>query len=391
MKRIAYILKNNKGIYFLYHVVVSFLLRVIGSFIQTDHQLILFNSFGGKKCDDSPKAIYDAMIDDPRFASFRLVWVIQEPEKLNLPENMSVVKCDTPEFFLCALKAGCWVTNSSMERGLNFKKKNTVYFNTWHGTPIKKMGTDIDKASKSFSATMSPVDVMLAQGQHDIDVFSRVFSIEREKFHCIGLPRNDVLSHYAPEYAAKLRDQLNIPKETKVILYAPTFREYEQGTKGQCTLHIPMNLEYWKERLGEDYMVLFRAHYEVAEHMNVNQCTAFRDVSQYPTLNDLMIVSDLLVTDYSSICFDYAIMEKPIFCFAYDYEEYKEKRGIYFELTEQMPCGIVRTEEELLNQILNANEADCRAKTCEFRDKFVTAYGNAAKQSCDLIEKMIEG
>lgn len=378
-------LKSNKFMYHIYYLVVSFALRVVGIFLKTDDRLILFNSFGGKKYDDSPKAIYEEMRRDSRFSSYRLVWAIQRPENMDLPDDMEVVRGDTWAFFKTALKARCWITNSSMERGLNFKKPDTFYLNTWHGTAIKKMGSDIAASNQSFSAQLSPVDIMLAQSQYDVDIFSRVFSIRADHFCCTGLPRNDILAHYTQEMVEDVKRKLGLPEGKKVILYAPTFREYERGEQKQCVLSIPMDLEYWNERLGEEYVVLFRAHYEVAEHMNVNQCAMFLDVSAYPTLNDLMIVSDILITDYSSICFDYSIMGKPIFFYVYDYDEYKEKRGIYFELEDEFPSGVVRTQEELLDQISDMDLDQCEGMTQRFRDKYVAEYGEAAKLTCDLI------
>lgn len=390
MKRISYLLKSNKFVYLVYYCLISFALRVAGKFIGTDDHLILFNSFGGKKYDDSPKAIYEEMKKDARWAGYRLVWAIQQPETIGLPDDMEVVKGDTWTFFKTALQAKCWITNSSMERGLRFKKRDTFYLNTWHGTAIKKMGSDIARSNQSFSATLSPVDIMLAQSQYDIDIFSRVFSIAPERFRCIGLPRNDILAHYTQKMVKDIRRKLQLPEDKKVILYAPTFREYERGEQKQCVMSIPMDFDFWREQLEQDYVVLFRAHYEVADHMNVSQCPLFIDVSQYPTLNDLMIVSDILITDYSSICFDYSIMGKPIFFYAYDYDEYKKKRGIYFELEEEFPVGVARTQEELIKQIANMDIEQCQTMVQHFRDKYVTAYGEAAKLTCDFLYRQLK-
>ena len=388
MKKLSYLLKSVRWIYEVYFYVMSALLRFAGVFWKVDQKLILFNSFGGKKYDDSPRAIYEEMKQDPRFKDYKLVWALQEPEKVDHPKDLQIVRGDTVAFFKTALKAKCWITNSSMERGLQFKKGETVYFNTWHGTAIKKMGVDIADENKSFRGHGgSEVNIMLAQGQYDVDVFSRAFEIPKEKFRCIGLPRNDVLANYTEADKRLLRKKLKIPEDKKVILYAPTFREYEKGSDRQVVLTIPINLQKWSEALGSEYVALFRAHYEVAEHMNVKDYPMFMDVSAYPTLSDLMIVSDLLITDYSSICFDYSIMDKPIFCFAYDLEKYQQERGMYFTLEHVMPGGVIKTENDLLEQIKCMNYSNCITKTKSFREKFVTEFGQAAKRSCDEIWK----
>lgn len=390
MKKIALLLKNNKQIYRMYYIIGSILLRIIGMFLKTDEHIILFNSFGGKKYDDSPKAIYEAMKKDGRFSNYRLIWAFQNPNELCLPNDLEYVRADTAQFFYYALKAKCWITNSSMERGLTFKKPQTLYLNTWHGTPIKKMGTDVKNSAHAFSAPLTTVDVMLAQGQYEIDIFHRVFQIDREKFVKTGLPRNDVLVNYTPEMVCHIKQKLGLPMDKKIILYAPTFREYERDHQRQCTLAIPMDIQCWSEWLSKDYIVLFRAHYEVAAHMNVAQCDLFRDVSSYPSLNDLMIVSDALITDYSSICFDFAIMNKPIYCYAYDYDKYSSERGLYFDLSQEMPLGICSTEQDLLKQIVTIDQAKAINRTQKFRDNYVTVYGDGAKQCCDIILQRIK-
>lgn len=118
-------------------------------FVKTDDKLILFNSFAGRKYDDSPKAIYEEMKKDPRFKDYRLVWAFHQPEKYDAPQK---IKTDSLTYFKTALAARVWVTNSSVERGLNFTGKRTLYFNTWHGTPMKKMRSDINKDSYDANA-----------------------------------------------------------------------------------------------------------------------------------------------------------------------------------------------------------------------------------------------
>lgn len=392
MKKLAYMLKTSKILYSIYFYSMSAILKLWGLFLPIDDKLILFNSFGGKKYDDSPKTIYEQIKQDPRFKGYCFVWAIQEPDNVLLPQDAIVVKADTLAYFKTALKARVWITNSSMERGLKFKKKGTLCFNTWHGTAIKKMGIDIANENQSFRVKGNvQADIMLAQGQYDIDVFSHAFEMPKEKFRCIGLPRNDILTNCTLAEIKQIRQKLNIPQSKKVLLYAPTFREYEKGQDHQCVLTIPIDLSHWQKVLGDEYVVLFRAHYEVADHMNVSQYPLFMDVSNYPVLTDLMIASDALISDYSSIYFDYSVMDKPMYCFAYDYDKYTQNRGMYLNLKEELPCVIHQSEEDLLQELLRLSEdyVENAAETKKFRDKYVTAYGSAAKQSCDILYKEI--
>lgn len=392
MEKVAYLLKSSKPVYAVYYYFFSTILKIIGLFIRTDEKLILFNSYGGKKIDDSPKVIFEQMQKEERFKEYRLVWAVQKPEKFISIKNIEIIQSDTFQYFVYALRAKVWITNSSMERGLNFKKKNTICLNTWHGAAIKKMGIDIQQDNQSFRSKNNVcADIMLAQGQYDVDIFSHAFKLPKDKFHCIGLPRNDVLANYTKKQVELIKKKLGIDANKKVLLYAPTFRENTKGKNKEVVLRIPMKLDFWQEKLERKYVVLFRAHYEVAKHMEVNGFSVFMDVSEYTDLNELMIVSDALVSDYSSIYFDYSIMHKPMFCFAYDYEEYMSNRGMYLNLEKELPCKVHRREEDLLLDILSMNHsyAEKCSRTEDFQRKFVTEYGRAAKRSCDVLYEVL--
>ena len=385
--KLFYIVKYSKITYFMYYHFMSFVVWIIGCFVKRNDKLILFNSFGGKKYDDNPKAIYDEMIKDMRFKDYRLVWAFQESNKIIAP--IETVKCDTFRYFKMALSAKMWITNSSMERGLKFKKKKTICFNTWHGTAIKKMGCDIIN-NQSFRSELS-ADIMLAQSQYDIDVFSHAFNIPVENFRLIGLPRNDELVNYTQDRVDRIRKTLNILSGKRILLYAPTFREYTKGKNKEVIINMPINLDKWQKTLGNDYIVLFRAHYEVAKYMDFENYSVFVDVSKYECLADLMILSDALITDYSSICFDYSIMQKPIYCFAYDYEEYISKRGTYLELVKELPCMIHHDESSLLKDIIHGDfEKNYKEKVIEFQKKYALCNGNASRLSCDIIYELLQ-
>lgn len=382
-KYLFYVVKYVRWIYSLYFYLGSFALKVLKLFVRPDDKLILFVSFGGRRFDDSPKAIYDEMLKDARYDGYKLVWAFNTPENYDVPRGEKI-KIDTFKYFITALKARVWVTNSTIERGLGFKGMNTLYFDTWHGTPLKKMGSDIDMASKTFRGKGRwDVDVFTVQGEFEAEVFARAFKIKEDAISMIGLPRNDIYHNYTKEYAEELRKELNIPLDKKVILYAPTFREYESGQGGERVLNIPMMLPKWREKLGDDYVLLFRAHYEVARSMNIKDDNFARNMSGYPQLEDLMIVSDMLISDYSSMFFDYSIMHKPMLCFCYDYDKYAKERGMYFDIRDYLPNA--DNEDDLIKLIQNTDTTKENAATKRFQEHFVTEYGSAAKKSLDII------
>ena len=392
MKRLSYLLKSSQFLYGLYFYVMSGVLKLLGFFIRTDDKLILFNSYGGKKYDDSPRAIYEQMLKDDRFSDCKLVWAIQEPDKVRVSGRAEVVKADSFKYFITALKAHVWVTNSSMERGLNFKKKGTLCFNTWHGSAIKVMGIDIKDENQSFkSKVLVRADIMLAQSQYDIDTFSHAFQLPGSRFRMTGLPRNDVLANYTKNDVDRIKEKLGLDKSKIVLLYAPTFREYTKGTNNEVVLNVPMNLKHWQDVLGDGYVVLFRAHYEVAKHMKVEGYPMFLDMSSYPDLNELMIVADALISDYSSIYFDFSVTHKPMYCIAYDYDEYIANRGMYLSLKDELPCAIHEDENGIIGELLKFSETkeEMQKQTAAFQQKYVTECGHGAEKSCDIIADIL--
>ena len=146
-------------------------------------------------------------------------------------------------------------------------------------------------------------------------------------------------------------------------------------------------MEKWKEKLGRDYVLLFRAHYTVGTALNITNDEFVKNVSDYPELNDLYVISDMMISDYSSTFFDYSILDRPMFCFAYDLEEYSEKRGLYLDLSKELPCRINKTEDDLLSDIVSLNYSEARAKTKIFHMKYAPNAGNASRT---VVDKIIE-
>ena len=358
-QKITSLVKYVKPLYACYYYVGTSFLCLLRQFVKPQDNLILFISYGGKKYDDSPKCIYEAMCRDGRFDGYELVWAFNNPDAYTIGRGRKI-KTDTLRYFIMALKARCWVTNSAVERGLSFKGKRTFYFNTWHGGTIKWMGCDIPRGNDSFrSKSKWKVDVMLAQSDYEARLFSRVFDIPLERFKIIGRPRNDQLVVSIPEEIKRLKASLNIELRKKVILYAPTFREYEKKGAG-CSLSIPIDIHKWEKYLSDEYVVLFRAHYEVASYMNVQSNDFLRDVSSYPQLNDLMLVADLLISDYSGIYFDFSVRK-------------------------ELSCENISNEDQLLYAITHLDKEKADQQSRRFRDKYVTAYGDASQKSLDII------
>lgn len=372
--RLIYILKHSTGVLALYKVVMSFVFRVWGLFVETDENLVLFVSFMGKNFNDSPKAIYDYMQSHSEYKKYHCVWAFEKPENFS---GLKTVKIDTPAYFKMALKAKYWVTNTNIERGLKFKKKEQRYLNTWHGTALKLIGNDCPGRTDYNFDTL---DYLCVCGDYDERVFRSAFHAKESSYLRCGLPRNEELWSVNDSKKQEIKKKLGLPENKKVILYAPTWRESTDGGKSYA-IKPPIHFDKWKKLLGDDYIVLFRAHHQTTKVLGIQYDEFVRDVSSYPAVNDLMIASDILITDYSAIAFDYSILCRPIFCYAYDCETYLAERGTYFDIDDKYPNKSCRTEDELLNRIKTMNyETECK-NTQRFRDEFVV-YGIGATKTC---------
>lgn len=380
------IIKEYPIIRNIYNFLGNTLFRFISIFIKTDENLILFNSFGGKKYDDSPRELYEYMKKDPRFSEYHFVWAFHEPYKYKV-DGAEVIKTDNLKYFLIAMRAKCWITNSGIGRGLSFKKKETIYINTWHGTPLKLMGQDSPGAKQGIKYGY---DLQCAQSEYEAKIFSKAFNIPYKNFLIKGLPRNDTLNIVNESIIKEKRKKLGIPLNKKILLYAPTFREYERDNNHNCVITPPIDFKKWKKTLGDNYVVLLRLHYEVKKMLSTEIDGQFvLDASDYPILNDLMIASDALITDYSSIMFDYSILDKPIYIFAYDYDVYNEKRGMYFDVRKALTGGDI-SEDELL-VLIKYDDLDSNIKKVRnFREKYVTEYGYATEETVNAIYSLLK-
>lgn len=373
-QRLIYILKHNAWAQKIYRVVMSFIFRVWGLFLSTDEDLVLFVSFMGKGFNDSPKAIYDYMKKNPEYQRYHCVWAFENPKKF---PDLEALKIDSFQYFKTALKAKYWITNTNIERGLRFKKKGQIYLNTWHGIALKHIGNDCP-GRKDFN--FDTVDHLVVSGDYDEKVWKSAFRANENTYLRCGMPRNEELWRANETTRQAMREKLGLPADKKVILYAPTWRESTDGGKSY-EIKPPIHFSDWEKQLGNEYIVLFRAHHQTTKVLGVQYNSFVRNVSDYPNVNDLLIASDLLITDYSAIAFDYAILCKPIFCYAYDYDTYLVERGTYFEMDDLYPNKSCRTEEELLARIQSMDYKEECARTRVFRDRFIQ-YGLGATEAC---------
>ena len=357
--------------------------------ITKQKKSVLFCSFGGRNFNDSPKAVFDEICRRKEFQDWRFIWAFVDPDKFNIPRGAKV-KVDTFAFLKALVTSKIWVSNSGMDRGIDLITDKIVRVETWHGTPLKKIGGEENQNTMGIKPKdyKGPIDysaIRCAQSEFDREIFARVFHASKDSILLSDLPRNDELFNYNEQDCIAIRKSLGVDKSKKVILYTPTYREYLINDNSQNFIAPPINLERWKVELGEDYVLLVRAHYAVSAALGIINNDFVKDVSAYRSLNDLFVISDMMISDYSSTFFDYSILDRPMLCFAYDKDIYEEKRGLYLDMEKELPCRVCRTEDELLSEIKKQNYVMAAKKANAFHKKYAPFAGNASKIVVDNI------
>ena len=346
-----------------------------------DDKLVVFEAFMGRKYVCSPKAIYEYMLTDERFKDFTFVWAFKNPKEkkkyFNDPRT-KLVTYNRAKYFEYCSKAKYWITNSRIPDTL-IKKDEQVYVQCWHGTPLKRLGHDIEIKSvnstenkkvrnKRYDRDASMYNYMISPSKFCTEKFTSAFNLKNlHKEDVIiekGYPRNDYLFNYKKSDVKRIKKELNVPLGKKVILYAPTFRDNQHSNNIGYTYSIAVDFDNLKKKIGDEYIVLFRPHYFIANKFNFDKYKGFvYNVSEYEDINELYIISDILITDYSSVFFDFANLKRPMLFYMYDLEEYKNNlRDFYIDLKE-LPGPIVETEKKLISEIKNIENYDKKYKT----------------------------
>lgn len=372
--RLDYILKHNVFINKCFRKTMSGFMRTWGVFVPIDEKMIIFSGHS-RKYNDSPRAIYEYMIAHPEYSDYKYVWALEDPKNVEVPGPAIKIKADTIEYFKYTLRAKYWVTCVNIERGLRYKKKNQIYLNTWHGTALNTIGNE---AGGRKDYDFSHIDFFCYESEFQEKHCMAAFNTRKEAMIPTGYPRNDTLYNVSSDEIRKLKEKLGLPCDKTIILYAPTWRDSTDNGK-TCAIKPPIDVKYWEERLKDNYIVLFRTHAYTNTLLGVEFNDVIRDYSSYPVVNDLFKVSDILISDYSSCISDFCILERPIVCFAYDYEEYKSTRGLNIDFRTEMPSGVKKTEKEVIDYILSMDyDAECE-KTKKFKEKYTYIGGNATE------------
>ncbi|MGJ5702126.1 bifunctional glycosyltransferase/CDP-glycerol:glycerophosphate glycerophosphotransferase [Staphylococcus equorum] len=383
---------KNKSIYSLFD-----------SESNVDDKLIVFETFGGKNYSDSPKYIYEYMLKN--YPDYKYVWILKNPSKSEIPGNPLKIKKGSLEYYKAYSKAKVWVNNARLPLALN-KKDNQKYIQTWHGTPLKRLandmkvvrmpGTTTPQYKRNFHMETSRWDYLVSPNHYSSEIFESAFWMDEERVLEIGYPRNDLLVTHAndEELISKIRENVNIPEGKKVLMYAPTWRDDEFIKKGQYLFELKINLENLYESIGDEYVILLRMHYLISNAIDLSGYENFAiDVSDYDDISELYLITDALITDYSSVMFDFGILKRPQFFFAYDIEKYdKDLRGFYLDYVNDLPGPIFEDPFDLADSLKDVDliKESYQDKIDEFYERFCSLeHGESSRYIGELINKEI--
>lgn len=366
--------------------------------LPIDKKVILFESGLGKQYGDSPRYIYEEIVN--RNLNYKKIWVINNNININFPDaNTKKIKRLSLQYYYYLARAGYRVNNQNFPTYID-KRKGITYIQTWHGTPLKKMLFDIENVQGRGEGYLERVhnatktwDYLISPSDYATKAFKSAFRYNGEILE-IGYPRNDIFYKEDIDIIArKVKRELNIPEDKKVILYAPTFRDNENNGKNKFVFNLKMDLHELKEQLGEEYILLLRMHVVISNNLKIPE--ELRDfaynVSKYPDIQELCLISDILMTDYSSIMFDFANTKKPMLFFTYDLEEYKNDiRGFYMDFEQEAPGPFLFTTYDIIDAVKNIENVKekYQEKYSNFTGKFCSLEdGNAAKRVVDRFFK----
>ncbi|WEG73617.1 CDP-glycerol glycerophosphotransferase family protein [Vagococcus intermedius] len=348
-------------------------MRLFSKFIPHNKKMIVFESFLGRQYSDNPKALYEYIKE--HYPDYICYWSIDPKykDKFNGLDIQTVPRLSF-KWYWVMLRSKYWISNSRLPLWI-FKPKKTVYTQTWHGTPLKKLALDMENIKiagtspavykENFVKDARKWDYLISPNAYSTEIFKRCFTFENTLIES-GYPRNDYLiNENTSENIENIKKRLNIPKDKKIILYAPTWRD-------KFSFDLPLSLTNMSKDLGDDYFIIVRLHYLVTQRPNLVGYEDFiKDVTDYNDISDLYLISDLLVTDYSSVFFDYAILKRPMFFHCYDLDLYKnELRGFYFDFENEAPGPIVRTSEELTQAIRASEDESVQVQYHDFYEQF---------------------
>lgn len=332
-------------------------------------KVIAFESYWGKNFECNPRALYE-YIDENR-AEYKTVWFLRN-HHIDVPGNAETVRINSLKYYYYLAVAKYFVNNVNFPDFYE-KRKKVVEIQTMHGTPLKTLGLDapgevVGEVQKDkFLRRCHRWDYLSVPSDYVSEIAKSAYDFNRE-FLKVGYPRNDkLLKDNNEESINQIKEQMGIPLDKKVIVYVPTWR-----TKGK--FRMPIDLDQLRKNISDEYIFIVKLHHFSQKGFSLNEYEGFAyDYSHYGDIRDMYLIADILITDYSSVMFDYSLLNKPMLFYTYDYDNYKNKlRGMYIDFEEEAPGPLIEDTETLIKEIQGINEFSdkYRDRIKSFKDKY---------------------
>ncbi|WP_144554149.1 CDP-glycerol glycerophosphotransferase family protein [Bacillus sp. X1(2014)] len=325
---------------------------------------IFYESRDGKSLTDSPYAIFKYLLHHPGYKHFKHIWSINSSNELETViadykglKNVKFVKRNSKEYLKC-LATSKFLINNSTFQSFFIPKNDQVYINTWHGTPLKSMGFDIPgnpAHSQNVVRNFLSADYLLSPNDHTTNMFLDSYKLNgvyNGEIIQEGYPRIDLTYHTDSEVFKSLLTKLGltIDKTKQTILYAPTWKGTHVSKAKNDMFQIISEMSYLRNQVGEEYNLYIKVHpflYDQARKFDEIKDILIPD---FVDTNELLSLVDILVTDYSSIFFDFLVTNKPILFYIWDYDDYREERGMYLS-DDELPGPTLFTVQEVAGAV----------------------------------------
>jgi CDP-glycerol glycerophosphotransferase len=355
-------------------------------------EAVVYTSFRGRQYSDNPRAIHEELVR--RGAPLRHLWVVRDG-MCRVPDTATVLRDGSRAHYEAMARARYVVTNDHFPDWF-LRRPDQVCVQTWHGTPLKRLGLDVSEMRGTVRRFQRRWDRQVSNWQHVLSpnrfstpILRRAYGIDGEMLET-GYPRVDALARADRDvHGGRLRRQLGLPEGKRVVLYAPTYRDQLKDGQGRYRLDLRLDLERLRQAVGDDCVLLFRKHHYIVDPVPATPDGFVRDVSSYPDGTELMLAADVLVTDYSSMMVDFANTGRPMLFYTYDLDAYRDEvRGFYLDLVETAPGPMLATTDELIEALqdlegvrrdFTRRYADFTATFCELDD------GRAAERVVDRV------
>ncbi len=340
---------------------------------------VLFDAFKGTQYSDSPRALHEEFVR--RRTDLEHLWVVRD-DQVQVPPTATPVRMWSPEWYEALATSRYVVANNHLPDWFQ-KRDGQVVVQTWHGTPLKKIGHDIEAIHFADQRYLERVekevqnwDMLVSPNSFSTPILQRAFGFPGEMVEC-GYPRNDVLRRPGTEQREQeIRRRIGLPDGKRIVLYAPTWRDDQFYAPGKYKLDFRVDLADARARLGQDHVLLVRRHPNVVDPVPGAGDGFVFDVSDYPDMADLSLITDVMITDYSSLMFDYVNTGRPILFFTYDLDHYRDTlRGFYFDFQSSAPGPLLATSEELVTAIRDIDR---------IQDLYAERYRWFQREFCDL-------